>query len=571
MALTPQQVRWAHIKSQCEQDFTYLASHYLRFKSKQVIGFPTLKLNTVQQYLYAQLTAQQQRTGKIRQIWGKSRQVGSSTLSRALSFHRTAFRDHVNSLVVAHDEPDAMEMFQMDTGFYDALPVELRPVLKYRSKTKMEFTNRNSKVLVNHARNMHVGASQMNHIVHLTEVARYPNGNEIQGSLFPSISNAKGADCSMVIIESTSRFGGDWFKGFAEEAMKGHTEYDFHFVPWYMHDDYRLPIPKGFELTTEERDLLLRYPGLTVENLVWYRVTRSTYATNLVTFMQEFPFSWQESWVLPAGTLRTFPDDIMGYMDTLVRPGTRVEATAQGLDDNIGGRIEVWERPQDGVQYDIGIDVAEGRTEQADYTAIEVIRRDTLAQVAEARGHWDPASEDFLDMVYWLGRAYNSGQINPDITGGWGHALLTDLQRRNYANIWQWRPRNDAKERVSNRLGFHYSKREKTWLVHTAVKTVQREQPRVYSTLLISELRNFLTIALDTWAAGPDHHDDCVNAYMLALLSATDERRPVTPLEPPPPSPDYLTRPWAVHDIDADLSGGGSRMGSFVDRILEVQ
>jgi len=571
MALTPQQVRWAHIKKLCEDDFDYLARNYLRFKSKHVIGFPTLKFNNVQQYLHAAIQDQLRRTGKVRQVWGKSRQVGSSTYCRALSFHRTAFRDHTNALVVAHDEPDAMEMFQMDTGFYDALPSELRPLTKYRSKSKMEFTNRNSKILVNHARNMHVGASQMNHIVHLTEVARYPNGSEIQGSLFPSISSATGRDCSVVIIESTSRFGGDWFKDFAEEAMKERNEYEFHFVPWFMHQDYRLPVPKGFELTEFEKDLLRQYRGLTLENMVWYRLTRSTFSTNLALFGQEYAFSWGESWILPQGTMQTFQEEHLTYIHAHLKPGVRHVVTANGLQENIGGEIEVWQLPKEGVYYDIGVDVAGGATERADWTVIIVLRRDTLEQVAEVRLHMDPSSEEFLNLTYWLGRAYNSGQMTPDITGGWGHALLSDLQKRNYPNIWQWRRRDDAQEKVSSRLGFYYTKRDKTWLVHNAVKALIRERPIIRSRELLKEMRSFLTIGIDEWGAAPGTHDDVITAWMLAVLSATDERAPI--FAPLPPTQPKTGREWLIHDIDADLLDGVSSntLGSYVDRVLSTQ
>ena len=564
-------IAWSYHLAQCEASFPYLAEHFLRFKSKHVIGFPTLKLNHVQQYLYAKMLDQQKRTGKIRQIWGKSRQVGSSTLCRAFSFHRTAFRSHINALIAAHDEPAAIELFQLDTGFYDALPAPLQPSVKYRSKMKLEFENRNSKVLVNHARNLHVGASQMNHIVHLTEVARYPNASEVQSSLFPSISEATGENCSAVILESTSRFGGDWFKDFAEESMKGHTGYEFTFVPWFLHDHYRMPVPKGFEPTNEEKDIIRRFPSVTWDNLVWYRVKRGEYAVNLALFGQDFPFSWEESWILPHGTMRTFQEPVIDYIEQLLRPGTRHEATSQGLQASVGGVIEVWELPQEGIFYDIGVDLSGGEDEKADYTAVEVIRRDTLAQVAEIRGHFNPASEDFLDTIYWLGRTYNSGQMIPDITGGWGHALMTDLQKRNYPNIWQWRRRDDAAERVSNRLGFYYTKRDKTHLVHNAIKTLQRERPWVHSPLLLSEMRGFLTLGLDEWSAAPGQYDDLINAYMLALLSATDTRpRAIDPLPDEPMSP-ARERPWAIHDIEEDLEGALPRTGNWVDKMLSIQ
>ena len=62
---------------------------------------------------------------------------------------------------------------------------------------------------------MNVGASQMSHIAHLTEVARYPNPDEVQASLFPAFSDARGQqDYSAIILESTSHFNGAWFKEF---------------------------------------------------------------------------------------------------------------------------------------------------------------------------------------------------------------------------------------------------------------------------------------------------------------------------------------------------------------------
>lgn len=569
MAYTPDEIFWAGELHRCQDDFDHLASKYLRFKSKEIIGFPTLKFNPVQTHLHAAMQDQWKRTGKIRMVFGKARQVGASTLIRALSFHRTAFRNHVNALLVAHSEPDAMELFQLDTGFYDALPMQLRPELKYRSKSKMEFTNRNSKLLVNHAQNMHVGASQMNHIVHLTEVSRYPNADQIQASLFPSISNAKGKDCSIVVIESTSRFGGNWFKEFAEAAMRGDNEYEFHFVPWYKHDLYHAPVPKGFEPTPEERELLRQYQGLTLSNLAWYRLKRAEYVTNLILFRAEYPFNFAESWVMPAGTMRTFQEDSITYIEALLKPGTRYIPMAGGLKENIAGMIEVWELPQAGVFYDIGVDVSGGETDKADYTAIEVIRRDTLQQVAEMRVHIDPSSEEFFDITYWLGRAYNSGNMVVDITGGWGHALMSDLQKRGYPNIWQWRRRDDVKEKVSTRLGFYYTKRDKMWLVHNAVKTVQRERPKVHSPLLLAELRAFITIGLDEWAAAPGQKDDLCNAYMLALLGAIDER-PTTIEALPVITSTKTSKPWACHDVDEDL-GMGRVTNSYIERVLSVQ
>ena len=266
--------------------------------------------------------------------------------------------------------------------------------------------------------------------------------------------------------------------------------------------------------------------------------------------------SWEESWTLPKGTLRVFDDGLLGMLDRQLRPGRRFNAESGGLKESIGGLVEVWARPEDGVYYKMGVDPSLGRTFDADWTVIEVIRLDTLEQVAEARFHLDPASDEFTSLVYWLGMAYNGAEINPDITGGWGIALMGELQRRSYPNIWNWRRRDDAHERVSNRLGFLFTKRDKAILVNTAVALVRRGGIVVHSEGLIEELRNFLNIGLDEWGAAPGFKDDRASAWFLALLAARDERVDL----PQPSDEDQDLRETVMtiaqqmrHDTDTDL------------------
>lgn len=565
MSVTAEQLKWAFEVEKCATDFEYLCRTYLHIKSKTVIGFPTLKLNTVQKYLWGCVQDQWKREGYVRQCWGKSRQIGSSTLVHALNFWRTNFHDYHNSFIIAHDEPSAYEQFDKIKTFYDALPDPLKSVTKYWAKGKIDFEDRRSRILCGHARNVNVGAGDMNHFLHMTEAARYPNADQVQASIFPSISEAKGDDPSFIIIESTSVYGGDWFKNFAEDAQAGLNGFEFHFIPYYMHDDYKRQLPHDFRLTEEERQILRLYPLMTPENICWRRYARSVYSQNPVQFDSEYPLSWEQSWVLPKGTSMTFDSERLDALSSAIRPGKRAFVSLKGLEYSVGGQLEVWEEPVDGCFYDIGIDIAGGRTADADWTVLEVVRRDTLEQVAEARGHWDPAGEEFLDLCYWTGMLYNRGQVIPDITGGWGHALLTDLQRRDYPNLWQWRRRDDAKERVSNRVGFLYTHRDKALLVNNAIRVVTRETPKIHSDTLMNELRHFITIGIDEeWGGAPGFWDDCVNSWALALVGAIDEGRRGMPEVKPKPKP--FKEKCFYHDIEADLNPTTNLSGDFVAR-----
>ncbi len=734
---TPQQLAWAAELHRCRADFAYAANHYLSIKTKQTIGLSPLRFNRVQARLWAAMADQLRRTGQIRQIWGKSRQVGScldpdtpvltadlrwvplgkiavgdrliavdevppviarghgrkfrtaiveavndvyepsfllrlrngrtliatgehrflvrkgflqhhsgsrwqavkdftpgktriryaiqpwdesqtfedgwmggildgkalsgcgyddaqswsvvdeiiplghrrmldiqtstgtfiangfvshnSTLSRAFSFWNCAFRPNRNAILIAHDEPSSYELFTIDKLMYEQLPKALKPKTSFDSKFKLEFPALNSKIVVGHARNMNVGASQMSHIAHLTEVARYPNPDEVQASLFPAFSDARGQqDYSAIILESTSHFNGAWFKEFAEQAQRGENGFEFHFVPWFEHEDYTLPVPDTFAhtLTMDERDLMRRYK-LTLGQIAWRRQKRATYV-NPVLFEQEYPLDWESSWRLPMGTHRVFGDLELAWIEDTIAPGVRHMPTARGLEETFGGLLEVWQPPREGVFYHLGVDVAQGRDTQADWTVLSVLRGDTFEQVAEARFKWDPADREFHDFVYWTGLAYNTASIIPDITGGWGHALLSELQRRSYANLWQWRRRDDLTEKVSKRVGFVYTKRDKMALINNGVTLIRQKKSTVRSLTLLNEMRTFIQV-MDEYMAAPGTKDDAVNAWLLAALSAVDATMGLMdiPEEPIVVRPDG--RPWATHDIDADLHGTGQQ------------
>ena len=910
--------RWARERKRCEEDFPYLASNYLRIKSKEIIGFPTLRFNPVQQIIHAKVEDQLRRTGFVRLVIGKPRQVGSSTYFQARGIHQTAFKSNRNALIVAHDEPTAIELFSITKGYYDALPAELRPRTRYDAKQRIIFEGRNSKIMSAHAANTNVAAGQMLHIVHLTEAARYGDRADlVQASLFPTLSEARGADHSMCVVESTSVIGGEWFKEFGEAAQRGDTEYEFLFIPAFKHHVYVAHVPEDVEWTHEERELYRRFhaDGLTHGFLMWRRQQIQKFRSNPLLVQQEYPNclvadtrvstegglvpiteaghwqetealpivsvvdngvaetfemqtrlgyrvtgtrthmvekadgrlaplaslsgervrlvpprfaaqqhtavwqpmplvesriaitpevgrwlgyfvgdgswaperganaglvgaygqvsfccdardadvvddvdrlcrvlldvspsrrlvgpnkggcelrgsvradvlialgvlsrqgserrwkrkvcvpdviwrspqgvvreflrglfecdgharprhnevvlcakgadfladvqllllgfgitarhhkqrdgtwwlslrseegkvfkervgfvgarklsavaalakksgrrrrpivlddavmaivsrglqrvydlvlakephtfsangisvhnSWEESWVLPKGAMRVFDDTSLDNATRGIKPPTaRAMPTSTGLEPQLGGPVEVWQPPQPDTFYDIGIDISEGRTEGADWTVACVVRRDTLEQVAQLRLHINPSSQDFIDMIYWLGMNYHAAQLNPDITGGWGNALLTELQMRSYPNIWRWRRRDDVKQRVSSRLGFLFTRRDKSVLVSNAVALAARGDITIHSEVLYDEMTTFLNIGLDEWSAAPGCHDDTVVAWMLALLGAYDDRLGSAPTGGQELAPVRETkRPWAFHDVDADLTG----------------
>ena len=531
---------WSREIYRCQTDYEYLSNTYLTIQSKKSIATQKFAWNPVQQVLWEKMRAQKRKTGKIRQIWGKPRKVGATTLVRGMSFWLTGFHQNRKSLLVTHDEPSSIEVFvAQDLTFYRHLPKELKPPSNYESRTRLSFSHLNSEVSVGHARDANVGVTQTYDFLHVTEMSRFRNAaNVMNDALFPTLSEASAYEdndwgCSVAVLESTSRYGGTWFKEFAEAAMRGENEYEFTFIPAYLHKDYQRPVPEGFTLTVAERALMALHK-LPVTHIVWRREEQPKYAKNPSMFRQNYPLTWQESWVLPTGTTRVMSDTMLEAMERGLAPGKRMMVDERGLHPSVGGAIEVWQRPVDGVYYDMGVDIASGQGSDGDKTAIEVIRRDTLEQVAECITSTDPASKEFEERIYWLGMVYNTAQIVPDVTGGWGWALLSALTRLDYPAIWQQRNHMDARDAMSQKMGFHYTKQSKTQLINNMMLTVTQHRPLIHSSYLYQEMVAFLEVDQGEWRAASGSTDDAMNAYMLALIGSADEHdgRPVIEAAP---------------------------------------
>lgn len=554
---------WSNQLAKCETDLAHLMRSYLRIRGKGEIGTIPVTPNRVQAYLIEKFRQQQEEIGKVRYVIGKSRQVTCTTVCRALAFQQTAFADDRAAIMVAHDEDTSHAVFGTDRFFYEHLPPEIRPKRAKDTMADMAFPARRSLSLSRHAANLNVGAASAYHVMHLTEASRFTKARQIQGSLFPTLSDAKG---SIGIIESTSVWGGTWYYNFADAAMKGDNgPWRFVFIPFYWNAEHTAPVPQGFTPTVEEQSLLKRCgrDGLTKAHLAWRRIKRMEYKMFPALVQSEFPMNWDESWAMPEGATRVFKEDALVALKAGLRPAKWMTATADGLRPAIGiSNLSVWAAPEPDVFYHMGVDPSGGDTSEdkdPDWSVACVIRRDTLEQVAEFRVQMNPASQDFIDAIYWLGVAYNTAEINPDLSGGWGAALLTELQRRGYHNLWHWRRRDDAKERETQKVGFIANRRDKSILVYLAAGVVERGEAEIHSETLWDEMVNYMATGLEEWAGR--EKDDAVFAWMLAVMAARDSSEGVsmpritTPKTEAEKVAEQIERePWKYHDIVNDLA-----------------
>lgn len=96
----------------------------IKTKNNEIVPFT---LNEPQKRLYDVIRQQAEQKKPIRLIILKARQMGFSTLTEALIFHRTATKANVNSLIIAHKDDATTNLFNMSKLFYSELPPMMKP------------------------------------------------------------------------------------------------------------------------------------------------------------------------------------------------------------------------------------------------------------------------------------------------------------------------------------------------------------------------------------------------------------------------------------------------------------
>ena len=96
-------------------------------------------------------------------------------------------------------------------------------------------------------------------------------------------------DGTEIILESTANGINNKFHQLWQDAEAGRGEWTAIFVPWMWQQEYRAPVPEGFELTAEEVEYKNAY-GCDLEQMVWRRNKVVTYGHGFEwLFDQEYP------------------------------------------------------------------------------------------------------------------------------------------------------------------------------------------------------------------------------------------------------------------------------------------
>jgi hypothetical protein len=220
-------------------------------------------------------------------------------------------------------------------------------------------------------------------------------------------------------------------------------------------------------------------------------------------------------------------------LNELVKPGMGfniVKEVSKYDYDYWNGRVLIWDPPEMGASYCIGVDVAEGVG--GDRSVIEVLRRGDLSrpdeQVAEfASDYHDPL--DLSPIVAELGRFYRDDDGTAALAiveaNGLGEGVILDLNTRlEYDNLFRWKVYDKVTNLETNRLGWWTNRTSRPKLIARGVHAIIKSDLVMHSTFLFEEWTDFQRDHyLARAAATSGHHDDRVMAMLMAHWGAHDD------------------------------------------------
>lgn len=292
-------------RAQLGADLEFYARNclFIRTKSGKVQAF---RFNRAQRYIHERLEAQREATGRVRALILKGRQQGCSTYVGGRFYWRTTWAHGLRTFILTHEDQATQNLFEMVNRYHEHCPMFVRPSTGAANAKELFFDKLDSGYKVGTAGTKGVGRSSTIQLFHGSEVAFWPHADTHAAGVLQAVPDEDGTE---VILESTANGVGNLYHQKWVDAERGVGEFIAIFVPWYWQEEYRKPVPEGFDLTDDEQLYAEQY-GLDLEQMVWRREKiRELKDPNL--FKQEYPatsaeafqMSGHDSFIKPAAVM----------------------------------------------------------------------------------------------------------------------------------------------------------------------------------------------------------------------------------------------------------------------------
>ena len=513
-----------------------------RQAGREIVRF---KLNKPQRVVEATRLKYQRAGIPFRGANLKARQFGISTYWLVAMLEEVVRNQNVRACLLADEEALAKTLLETGKMVRDRLPYRLPT--KYENRAQLYFDdpiNGWIDIATSKAKNPCRGRTYS--FLHATEPGTWDDPEKKVASVNQAVPTHPN---TVLSYEGTANGTGNWWHDFWWDAFNGLNDYHAFFFSWFSDPDfdYSLPIVEGdverIMSTLDEEEQVLVQMGVELRSLKWRRHhIRNAFFGDLDLFHQEFPATPEEAWL--ASGRPVFNAKHVARLRPLAQPvlwqgdiAMRADGEDQGdrhITPNPRGPLSVWAFPHKDRTYVISTDTAEG-AESGDWFVIEVLDKESLDQVAEWRAKL--GAGDGARAAAALGYWYNIAYLLPDAGDGPGAGTMQVLVELTYPNIGRRPVYGAIGKRTQPRWGWDTNRQTKYLMVNECRQTIGiLDPPAINSLTLIDELREYQVNDDGTYSAPSGRHDDCVEAYCVALMAQKDVLvRGI--MKPPDPEP----------------------------------
>ena len=271
-------------------DLEYFAETALKVRPKAGPIEP-FKFNVAQKKLHALLEEQKAKTGRVRVVILKARQLGISSYTAARFYHRTIHSPGLRTIILGHERRASSNLFQIVKRFHDNLGDELRPSVGTSNAEELIFDRIDSGYIVAVASGEGTGRSATAQLLHASEVAFWDDLPIQMAALMQTVPDLPGTE---IILETTANGYND-LHSLWREAEAGESEFMPIFLPWFVDPDYRGEVDSDFVMDGEESKLAELY-NLTKEQIAWRRAKVGQLG-NAEFYAQEYPSVASEAFI----------------------------------------------------------------------------------------------------------------------------------------------------------------------------------------------------------------------------------------------------------------------------------
>jgi hypothetical protein len=501
-----QKQKLIEIRKRLRDDFAFYARNAVKIRTKKGEIRP-LVLNQVQQKLHEVVQAQYDKTGKVRVIILKARQQGLSTYTSGKIYSRISQMPAKKGLVVAHKADSTRALFDMYSRIHAEMPEPLKQSTKYSSRKELVFDKLDSGLMVATAGGDGIARGETLTHVHLSEVAFWPVATAADNlnALLQAIPNTQDTE---VYVESTANGMSGVFYDLWQGAVAGVNGFIPFFSPWFDSDEYRLPVPEGFERTYEEEELVALY-GLDDEQLMFRRIKVGE--SGREKFMQEYPSCADEAFIT-SGRPVFNPEQLQELLRNAPEPIARMAVEDGVLRDHPRGELLVYHPYDYGEVYTIGADVGMG-VRDGDYSVAQILdsRR---RQVAVWRGLVHP--DYFADILQALGLHYNTARIAPENNN---HGILTSVRLGRdlaYPNVYTEVNEGKLDDQHTIAIGFRTNVKTKPLIIDRLRASCREREIEINDAVTLREMLSYIVNESGGMEAENGCHDDTVMALAIA-------------------------------------------------------